>query len=142
MRAADQTKSTHEPTIGADPDPLDSRKATCIGEGIKAGAAEMIPFNDEIKATADAIADGSLKPFKDAVSTGTAVEAAHQGAEHVAENRSVQKAIKSALRSQGVKTSANAVGRASSLLSKAFTAVSAAFAINAAYGEYQACMAH
>ena len=70
---------------------------------------------------------------------GTAVEGTEKVAEHVAESHAAQVAIKGALRSEGVKISASAVGKRARVFGKGFAAVGAVLTAKTAYDAYDAC---
>jgi RHS repeat-associated protein len=130
------------PTIGPNPNWFDGRQADCIGQGLKAGAEDLLPLHDEIKAVSDSIADGSAKPLKELISIGTATEAAKEGSKKVVESRGAQKAVKSLIKSAGGRVSANAVGRAASLTVKASAVINLGVALTTAFNGYQSCMAY
>lgn len=70
------------------------------------------------------------------MSAGTEV-----GLDHAAESRQVTRAVRAALREEGHKVSANAVGKGFKFLGKAAWAVHLGLAANEGREEYNACMA-
>lgn len=124
--------------IGRDDNWFHGTQARCLGQGLTA-AGKDVAMVDEFQAVGDSIADASQSPLKTLFTGATAVEGAEKVAEHVAENHAAQVAIKGALRSQGVKVSASAVGKRASVFGKWFGYVGLALTAKSGYDAYDAC---
>jgi hypothetical protein len=129
------------PTIGPNPDWSGSKRAMCTTQAAKAAGKDLI-FYDEFNAVADSIATGSFSPLKDLFSMSTAVTAVEQTADYVAGHRAVQVATRGFLRSEGVRISANAIGKKARLFGKFAGVIGAGLTAKSAYDAYKACMSN
>jgi hypothetical protein len=127
------------PTIGPNPDWSGSKRAMCTAQATKAAGKDLISY-DVFDAVANSIATGSFSPLKNLFSMGTAATVGKGTADYVAGNRGVQVATRGFLRSEGVRVSANAIGKRAGLFSKAFAAATVLLAANTARNAYSACM--
>ena len=128
-------------SISAQDNWLYTKQADCAVAGAKAFVGGFI-MKKEIDSGVDFLAGQSLdETVPGMVTGGTMAKGAEVGLDHAAESRPLTTAVRAALREEGHKVSANAVGRGFKFFSRAALAVHVGLAMNEGREEYNACMA-
>jgi hypothetical protein len=113
----------------------------CVAQAAKAVGKDLA-LSDVTKAIIESVDTGSLSPLKDLLSAGTAVTVAQDSADYVAAHRAIQTATRGFLRSQGVRVSANAIGKRAALFGKFAGVIGAGLTAMSGYDAYNARMSN